>query len=249
MATIRKRGDKWQVQIRRVDIRPVSKSFYVRKDAEAWARHMEVQVDRRDLPSDPKVLQRVTLGELVERYRDTVSIKKRSYKNERIELNAFLAHQICSKRLSEVRTDDFAVYRDERLQIIKPVSLKRQLAPIHNLFEIARNEWGLPIRENPLDKLQLKAPDQRRERRLRPGELDRLIEAARSCRNPLITPIILIAVETGMRRGEILGTRQCNIDFERRALLITDTKNGQSRNIPLTSTAIALLHSCMGDLT
>ena len=55
---------------------PVSRSFHVHKDAEAWARQMEVQADRRDLPGDPKALQRVTLGQLVERYRDTVSVKK-----------------------------------------------------------------------------------------------------------------------------------------------------------------------------
>jgi hypothetical protein len=57
MATIRKRGAKWQVQIRRVGVRPLSRSFNVRKDAEAWARFMEVQADRRDLPDDQKALQ------------------------------------------------------------------------------------------------------------------------------------------------------------------------------------------------
>jgi hypothetical protein len=76
MATIRKRGKKWQVQIRRVGARHISLSFTVRKDAEAWARQMEVQVDRRDLPSDPKALQWVTLRQLVERYRDTVSVTR-----------------------------------------------------------------------------------------------------------------------------------------------------------------------------
>jgi hypothetical protein len=57
MATIRKRGAKWQVQIRRVGVRSVSRSFHVRKDAEAWARQMEVQADRCELPDDPKALQ------------------------------------------------------------------------------------------------------------------------------------------------------------------------------------------------
>jgi integrase len=145
------------------------------------------------------------------------------------------------------RAEDFAAYRDERLRTIKPLSLKRELAPIHHLFEIARDEWGLPIRENPLDKLQLKAPDQRRERRLREGELDRLLYAAGSCRNRLVGSIIQFALETGMRRGEILAISKNHIDFDRRALLITDTKNGQSRTIPLTSAAIALLHSCRRD--
>ncbi len=99
MATIRKRGAKWQVQIRRVGVRPISRSFHVHKDAEAWARQMEVQADRRDLPSDPKSLQRLTLGQLVERYRDTVSVRKRGYDVERIVLNAFLRHRICRKPL------------------------------------------------------------------------------------------------------------------------------------------------------
>jgi hypothetical protein len=144
MATIRKRGVKWQVQVRRVGCRSFSRSFYVLKDAEAWARQAEVQADRRELPSDPKVLHRITLGELVERYRDTVSVKKRGYEVERIVLTAFLRHPICRKRLSEIRPEDFAAYRDERLQTIKASTLKREFSPLHNLFELARDECAVP---------------------------------------------------------------------------------------------------------
>jgi hypothetical protein len=75
MATIRKRGAKWQVQIRRVGFRPLSRSFHIRKDAEVWARLMEVQAERSELPSDRKALKQLTLGELVARYRDTVSVR------------------------------------------------------------------------------------------------------------------------------------------------------------------------------
>lgn len=184
MATIRKHRDKWQVQIRRVGMGPMSKSFTLRRDALEWARHAEREADRHELPSDPKALQRVKLGDLVRRYRDTVSPRKKTAATETIVLNAFLSRQICSKRLSELRTEDFAVYRDQRLQVIKPTSLKRELTPIRHLFEVARDEWGLPLKENPLDKLKLEAPDQRRERRLRGDEFSRLIEAANSRRNP-----------------------------------------------------------------
>lgn len=159
MATIRRRRDKWQVHIRRLGLRPISRSFHVLKDAEAWARHMEVQADRRDLPPDRKELERVTLGELVERYRTTVSMKKRSYDKERYFLKVFGDHPLCRKFISEITTADFAAYRDERIRDVKPTSLKRELAPIQNLFEIARKEWGLPLRENPLDKLPIKVPD------------------------------------------------------------------------------------------
>lgn len=115
-----------------------------------------------------RVLERVTLGDLVKRYRDNVSTGKRGYEVEVIVLNAFLRHPICRRRLSELQTGDFAVYRDERLKQIKPSTLRRQLAPIHNLFEVARDEWGLPLRENPLAKLSMKASQvDRRERRLK----------------------------------------------------------------------------------
>jgi len=243
MATIRKRGAKWQVQIRRVGFPPISRSFHVHKDAEAWARQSEVKADRSELSSDPKILHRITLGQLVERYRDTVSVKKRGYEVEKIVLTAFLRHPICRKPLSHIRTEDFAAYRDERLKTIKVTTLKRELSPLHNLFEVARDEWSLPLPENPLGKLRLRLPPHRRERRLREGELDRLTTAARSCRSPLILPIILVAVATGMRRGEILSMRWDHIDRERRSLLIPDTKNGHSRIIPLTTEAAEVLEA------
>jgi hypothetical protein len=164
MATIRKRNGKWQVQVRRIGQPHVSRSFIERKDALQWARQMEIAADRHDLPTtvDRKMMS-VTLGALVGRYRDTVTIHKRGALVERVVLNNAL-HPICRKSVSELRTADFALYREERLKEVSPVTLKRQLNPIHHLFEIARDEWGLPIKENPLDKLKLEASDQRRER-------------------------------------------------------------------------------------
>lgn len=161
MASIRRRGNKWQVQVRRLGQRSLSKSFLNRKDAEAWARHTEVQADRHELPSpqyDARALKRVSLGELVERYRDTVSPSKKGGDNERIVLNAFLRDPICKRRLSQITPHDFAAYRDRRLTQVKPGTLRRQLAPIHNLFEVARSEWGLPIKDNPIAQVNLGSP-------------------------------------------------------------------------------------------
>ena len=147
----------------------------------------------------------------------------------------------------ELRTEDFAVYRDLMLQTIKPTSLKRYLDPVHNLFEVARHEWGLPLRDNPLDRLKLKAPSQRRERRLLSGEWNRILAAAALCRNVWIEPIIRFALATGMRRGEILLIQQRHVDRERRTLLIPETKNGHSRTIPLSKETLALLHQFQDD--
>ena len=248
MASIRKRRNKWQVQIRRKGRGALSRSFHVLKDAEEWARHMEVLADRGDLPADPAALRGITLGQLVERYRDTVSPRKRTHEAESFVLNAFLRHPICRRPVSDVTTAHFAAYRNERLREIKPSSIRRALVPIHNLYEIARNEWDLPIRENPLNKLNFGDSDQRRERRLRPGELETLIEAAKQSRNKLVTSIISLALETAMRRGEILSIKKHHIDFDKRTLLIPESKNGRARTIPLSIPAVELLSKhCVTD--
>jgi hypothetical protein len=127
MATLRKRNGRIQVQVRRRGHPAQSKTFLDIKDARVWARQMEAEADRGTLP-DCKVLKRVTLGELVTRYRDTVSIRKRSANIEHIVLTAFLKHSICDKRLSEVTGAAFVQYRDERLLSVKPATVKRQLA-------------------------------------------------------------------------------------------------------------------------
>lgn len=241
MASIRRRGEKWQVQIRRKGSATLCRTFHVLKDAEAWARQAEVRIDRGDLPAHPAALRAMTLGQLVERYRDTVSPRKRTHATECLILNAFLRHSICRRSLADITTAHFAAYRDERLQRVKPSSVKRTLVPIHNLYEIARNEWDLPIRENPLSKLKLNGSDQRRERRLRPGEQDKLIQAASGCRNKLIAPIVTLALETAMRRGEVLAIKSEHFDPTKRTLLVPESKNGRARTIPLSISAVELL--------
>jgi len=109
------------------------------------------------------------------------------------------------------------------------------------MFEIARKEWGLPLRENPLSALSLKGSSPRRERRLGPDELERLIDAAKLSRTPLLIPIILFALVTGMRRGEILGTRWQDVDWATKSLLIPSSKNGYPRVIPLVEEALHIL--------
>jgi hypothetical protein len=110
MPTIRKRGQKYQVQVRRSGQRQLSRSFHLLRDAQTWARQAELEADRRGLPADPKALKQITLGELVGRYRDTITPRKRSAEVERAVLNAFLRHPICRFKISEITRADFAAY-------------------------------------------------------------------------------------------------------------------------------------------
>ncbi len=172
---------------------------------------------------------------------------KRSAEVETIILNAFLRDPICRKKLSAITTADFAAYRDKRLTEISSKSLARQLSPLTNMFNVAQHEWDLPLGSNPLAKLSLKVLHEKRDRRLRAGERERLALAARKTRNPLIWQVVLFALETAMRRGEILSMRWEHIDLERRSVTVPESKNGHSRTIPLTNKALKILNGLAGD--
>ncbi|RWQ35752.1 MAG: site-specific integrase [Mesorhizobium sp.] len=250
MATLRKRNGRWQVQVRRQGFPIQSRSFLSKADANEWARTIERQHDRHELGPDRKALKSMTLFDLVTRYRDEVVPKKKGCAVETILLNRFLRYPICQKTLFDLSTADFAAYRDQRLgepkhrsdKPVTPKSLKRELSPLSHMFRHAVVEWEIPVR-NPLEGLKLRVVDNKRERRLRAGELERLLEAAKKGRNKLVAPIILFAVETAMRRGEILSIQFRHVDFERLSLVIPESKSGYSRLIPLTKQATSILEA------
>ncbi|MBB4427107.1 integrase [Bradyrhizobium sp. CIR48] len=241
MATIRQRGKKWQVQVRRAGSGALSKSFLRRKDADAWARQMEIRADRSELPADSGALKAIKLADLITRYRKEVTSKKRGGKIEDSVLARMLCDPICKLSLSQLGTADFARYRDRRLACVAPTTLKRQLNPIQHMFEVAKRDWAIPIKDNPIKTLRFSAKMRMRTRRLRPGELNRLLKATRSCRSSEIAQIIQFALATGMRRGEIASMQWKDLDLKRRLLTIPITKNGHARTVPLSNDAIKAL--------
>ena len=112
---------------------------------------------------------------------------------------------------------------------------------IKHCIKIARLEWGVPMPSNPVDAVRIPNGIKRRERRLRDGEYDALKEAAQSCRNTLIWPLVDFAIETGMRRSEILSLRWENLSDQERIASLPDTKNGSKRDVPLTQKAAEVI--------
>ena len=103
------------------------------------------------------------------------------------------------------------------------------------------NEWGLMLSSNPVDSVKMPPLSPARERRLEVGEFERLEEASKRTKNPHIWPIIVFAIETGMRRGEILGLQWEHVDLDRRIAYLPLTKNGSSREVPLSTKAAQVL--------
>lgn len=237
MASIRKRGDRWQVQVRRQHAPNVTRSFVKRADAEAWGREMEVEADRRCLKHDPRILDRITLGELVIRYRDEVCANKKCRDVEQTILNAFLRHRIAKRPLSQVTPADFARYRDERLEKVSPSCLNREFSPLQHMYQIAQSEWDLPIIDNPLKRVRKPQNNKPRTRRLQGNEYARLLAAAGTRRVKYLKPMIILAVETAMRRGEILSAKRGHLGEGMKTLHIPETKTGVPRTIPLSVAA------------
>lgn len=246
MATIRRRGDSWQVQARRYGFAPQSRTFQKRADAQAWARKTEIELETGDLRPDKRCPTNATLKDLVERYLREVTGTKRGSEAESYRLRKFLNHPICKRRVRELCERDFARYRDERLREVVPSSVKRELGIVHNCLEIAHREWGTAPKVNPLDGLRLNVPNDQRDRRLQDGELDRILEAASHTRTVHLSNVILLAIETGMRRGEILSITWRDVDLQRRVVRVTETKNGHPRAIPLSKAAMSLLGALSG---
>ncbi|TXI95439.1 MAG: site-specific integrase, partial [Burkholderiaceae bacterium] len=79
-------------------------------------------------------------------------------------------------------------------------------------------------------------------RRLRADEETRLLTAIDSkTNNPWLKPIVIFAIETGMRRSEILSLEWANVDPTRRVARLLDTKNGEGRSVPLSARAVQVL--------
>lgn len=156
-------------------------------------------------------------------------------------LNAFLRQPLAHVALSEVTTGMVSAYCAERLKRMKPGTVNRELDILRHAFTIARLSWDMPLAHNPFAAVTRPRGAAPRERRLQKGERERLRAASLQCRNPFIRFLVELALETGMRRGEILNARWADFSLEMRTMHIPVTKNGHARTIPLSSGALALL--------
>ena len=238
MGTIRQRNGKFQAQVRREGVRPISKTFLTKKDAEVWVRGIEARIDVGEVNiAMPKLL---ALRDLLVRYADEITPQKKGKPQELRRISRLLKDRISDTKLSKLSSATIAEFRDRRMKDgIRAAQI--DLILIRHAIKIARLEWGVELPTNPVDGVRIPNGVVRRERRLESGEYEALSRTAARCTNPYIWPCVEIAIETGMRRSEILSLQWDNVDFETRIVLLTDTKNGSKRHVPLTTKALEIL--------
>ena len=120
-------------------------------------------------------------------------------------------------------------------------TIRNDLNLLSHLFSIAAKEWGMVGLPNPVAEIRKPSLPPGRDRRLQPGEENRLIEACSLFRSPWLLPIVQMALETGMRLGEIMSLRWSDINFTENVARLANTKNGTPRDVPLSSRAVATL--------
>lgn len=244
MATIRKRGGKWQCIVRR-DNRTASRSFTSKRDAVKWGAATEAAADAvgGSLPvraqKQEDTVQTVTLADALAAFRDTVVPTHRSSVNETASINAILRRDrwLTRTRLAKLTAADVSKLRDQRLKQVSASTVVREMTLLQGAVGHSLDADATNVVQ------QVKRPrvHDRRERRLQVGELERLLGACDQDRNRLLRPLIVLALETAMRRGELLAVRWCDVDLERCTLFLPHTKSGHPRTVPLSPVALQTL--------
>lgn len=241
MASIRQRAERWQARVTRQGFPPEVKTFRTRQEAEVWARAVEAEIDKGVFQSR-SAAERTTLAEILQRYAEEVTPSKKGAKDEAIRLHAIRRGRLGRYALTNLTSAAVASFRDERLKEVSAGTVLRDLALLSSVLNHARREWGFPI-ENVVQSIRKPRQPQGRERLLSETEELALLDAAAPVgrRSIWLRPIIVVALETAMRRGELLALRWENVRLDRRTALLPDTKNGTRRVVPLSTRAVETL--------
>jgi integrase len=246
---------KWEARVRRRGGRTVSKTFSTKTAAFAWARAQEAEIERGTWV-DTSVAHRTMLKDLLREYTELVAAPRGSA----AELGrlARFVEDLGHYRLDAVTPAVVLKWRDQRLKAVAPGTVARELGLLGGVLTWARKERLIPLPQNPVSAIAAPATDDARDRRLAADEEARLLAAMADqpsaaggakrqgnyrtgSRQGSLKPIFQLALETAMRQGELLALEWQHIDLQMQTAFLPTTKNGESRGVPLSRKAVAIL--------
>ncbi len=254
MATIvKKPAGTWKAVIRKQGWPTTVKTFRTKRDAEDWARQTEDEMVRgvyiQRTPS-----QKLILGQALDRYLQEITPTKKAGDSQRRDHTSAkaLRERLGKYALSALNPPLIGQYRDARLAEGRAGNTVRlELALLSHLFTVALREWGVGLPANPV-LLVRKPKGHARDRRLQGEETERLLASVRAHSNPILAWVTELALETAARVEEILSLELRDVHLERRIMILRDTKNADTRGVPLTMRATeifqeAIAHYPRGD--
>jgi integrase len=266
MATIVKRKNSdgtvsYQVKVRLLGNKPATETFKRLTDAKRWAGKTEDDIREGRFFKNSEAKKR-TLGELIDRYMRDIMPEKKSIESQTQQLEWWKNQlgdryliDITPPLLSEMRdklTTEPIIYRRKvkledgttKIESIEkkrtPATANRYLAVLSHVFTLATNEWQW-VDSNPLQKVKKGKEPRGRVRFLTDDERPRLLAACNVSKNRFLYPIVVLALSTGMRQGEILSLTWSDVDLQRKSIVLHDTKNGERRSVSLSGLALELL--------
>jgi len=224
------------VQVRLTGFPARSRTFATKGEAAAWGHEAERAAIAGHQPG------RGTLGDAFAKYALEVSPKKRGARWEIVRLAMLGRAPMAAKALSRVTEADIARWRDARLQDVSGASVRREMNLIQSVLETARKEWRL-IDRNPMADVRKPASPPARRRGVTQAEVDAICAHLTGPVGQDVARAFRLAIETGMRAGELLSLDWSRVDLDQRVASLPRTKNGDPREVPLSSAALAILGS------
>lgn len=235
--------------MRRIGWPEISRCFSSKAQAQAWAGDIEGQM-ARGVYKDIAQAKHTRLSELFAKYRDTVSPKKKGGQAEQYRLRALMKDPLAQVMVSDLSRQMLADFCARRLRKVSGSTCNRDLNLISHVLSVAP-DWGIYV-ENPVALIRRPKENKARNRRLSRAEEQRLLDALvcpprdeqgrlTGPSNPWIRPLVIVAIETAMRRSELLSLFWEHVDLELRFVRLLDTKNGESRDVPLSTCAVDTL--------
>jgi integrase len=223
----------YRVRVRRKGTPPQTTTFSKLADAKRWAQMTEGQViEGHHFPSTKPT--RRTLAEALDRYTKEVLPHKSAHMryNQRYQLQ-WWHKRLGAYALSDLTPALIAQWRDTLAETRGPASVRAYLCALSHVLTVASSEWNW-LDHSPMPKVRkLKLP-RGRVRFLSDQERTALLDACQGSHNPYLYTVVVVALSTGARRGELLSLRWPDVDLNRSMLTFRETKNGETRSVPLT---------------
>jgi len=246
MANFEKRITKEGKTVVRVRVRlkgfPVETATFSRlTDAKRWASKIETDI-REGRHFKTTEAKRHTLAELIDRYlRDTLPKKSDAMQRDQWRHLTWWKNKLGDRLLSDVTSSLLAEYRDQLLKgegkSRSPATVVRYMAALSHAFTIAVKEWEW-LDDNPLRKVSKPKEPRGRVRFLSDEERELLLVTCKQSTTAYLYPLVVLALSTGARRGELLNLTWGDIDFKRKVAILHQTKNEERRALPLTGHAL-----------
>lgn len=254
MASIRKVGEKWRVQIRRAGAKSISKMCSTKAEAGRWAREQEARIDAGDM----RGASSMTVSELIAEYRKLREKSGREVSDSSSEhyMLACLARLLGARRVERLEVSHLVEFAQARkAEGAGPYTINMDVSKLGTVLRHAGAFLGLRVMDvvgtaRPvLHHLKLIGGGGKRDRRPTDDELLRIIAWLESQPSPTMQrmpDVILLSALIGLRRGEVFRIAWSDLDAIRRVILVRNRKDprnkaGNDQDVPLIGDALEII--------